>query len=112
MELGLFKSDVARKFNIRQDRIARWENNSCVPYIRYFPVIIEFLGYCPFEFDTSTMIGKIKEYRCVKGLTQAQLGKVLKVDASSVHQWEIGKMRPHKRMIEKMMQLFTKKPLD
>ena len=91
MELRLFQRDIAAIFNVSEDCITYWENNRSEPQIRYYPPIFGFLGYCPFEFDTSTFAGKIKSYRYLNGLTQKQFAKLMNVDPATVSRWEDGK---------------------
>jgi hypothetical protein len=45
-----------------------------------FSAYCKVLGYLPFEFDMSTLPGRLKAYRLMNGLSQKQLGKILKVD--------------------------------
>lgn len=105
MELRLYQTDVARLFNVSEDCITYWENNRSKPQINYYPRIIEFLGYSPFELDTSTFKGKIKEYRYVNGLSQKRFAKMMNVDPSTVRLWEEGKGSVSK--IKKLEALFA-----
>lgn len=49
MELKLFQRKVADMLGTDEMSINNWEVNSCMPQIRYFPRIISFLGYEPFD---------------------------------------------------------------
>lgn len=91
MELNLFQKDVAAIFNVSEDCITYWENNRSGPQIQYYPPIFGFLGYCPFELDTSTFAGKIKAYRYLNGLTIKRFAKLVNVDPATVSRWEEGK---------------------
>ncbi|MBB1644568.1 hypothetical protein A9970_11435 [Sphingobacterium sp. UME9] len=91
MELRLFQKDVAAIFNVSEDCITYWENNRSEPQIQYYPPIIGFLGYCPFELDASTFAGKIKAYRYLNGLTQKRFAKLMNLDPATVGRWENGK---------------------
>lgn len=82
MDLKLIQKDVAKILGVTEDSITNWENNSSEPQVNYFPQIIDFLGYFPFDFDPSTLAGKLKEYRYRNGLSQKQLGKVIEVDGA------------------------------
>lgn len=65
-----------------------WENNSRFPQLRNYPKFIEVLGFSPFDFDTSTLGGKIKVYRYQKGLNRKKLSKILGVDKKTLRDWE------------------------
>jgi hypothetical protein len=55
----------------------------------FFPYIISFLGYMPFEVDLTSLSGKLKAHRHINGLSQKQLGEILGVDGATVCSWEI-----------------------
>ena len=84
----LLQKDVARIINVTEDCITLWEKNYSVPQIKYFPRIIKFLGYSPIEFDETTLSGQLKAYRWRHGLSSKNLGKLLKVDGSTIFAWE------------------------
>lgn len=94
MELKLLQSDVAKIFDVSTDCVTYWENNRSAPKIIYYPRIIEFLGYEPLSFDETTLSGRIKAYRSRNGITSKIFGNLLKVDASTVTEWENGKRMP------------------
>jgi len=89
MELKLLQKDVARICGVTEDCITNWEKNRSIPQIQYFPHIISFLGYLPFKVDLTTLSGKLKAHRCINGLTQKQLGKIVGVDGTTVCSWEL-----------------------
>ncbi len=71
------------------------------------PRILKFLGYIPFEMETSSLGEKIKTYRRTHGLTQKALAKQLKIDPTTLARWEKGKGIPTKELLEKLNQFFT-----
>jgi len=73
---------------VSEDTVTFWENNRCKPMINHLPAIIQFLGYNPLPLEKETLGGKIKYYRIMNGLSYKTLGKLLKVDASTVGSWE------------------------
>lgn len=97
MEQRLLQTDVARLLNVTPDCITYWENNRSEPQVQYFPRIIEFLGYFPFELDTSKFEGRIKAYRYINGLSQKRFAKMMNVDPATVTRWEEGKGRGAKK---------------
>jgi DNA-binding XRE family transcriptional regulator len=84
------------------------EKNRSIPQIQFFPNIIQFLGYLPFSFDQTTLAGKLKTYRHLKGISQKKLGRMLNVDGATVSSWEQGESQPYKRAIEKINTLLSK----
>ncbi len=104
--MKLLQSEVAKILNVSPDCITYWENNRAQPHVSYYPRIIEFLGFLPFEFDTSTFVGRLKTYRLIKGLSHRQLGKVLNVDATTIWGWESGKRKPQKGMLVNLNKIF------
>lgn len=105
MELKLFQRQVAEMLGTDEASVYNWEVNSSVPQIRFFPSIISFLGYDPFEVDTSTFAGKLKAYRYNNGLSFKELGKILNVEASATRAWESGENQPQKRILRKLEQI-------
>ncbi len=106
MDRKLLQRDVAKILNVSTDCITYWENNKTQPQVNYFPRIIEFLGFLPFEFGTSTFTGKLKAYRFRNGLSHKRLGKILNVDATTIRAWESGKRNPLKGMLAKLNKIF------
>lgn len=101
MELKLLQSDVAECFDVSTDCITYWENNRSNPQIKFFPKIIDFLGYNPLDFDESTLSGKIKAYWYRTRTTSSMFANLFKVDQSTVTEWESGKCLPaSKHLIE------------
>ena len=105
IKLNLIQKDVAKIFNVSTDTITNWENNRGLPQINFYPKLIEFLGLFPFEIDTSTLQGKMKEYRYINGLSQKKLGEILGVDASTVGSWEKGEHEMPKFQQTKMLNI-------
>ena len=95
MDLNLYQSDVAKIFEVSTDCVTYWENNKSSPQIIFYPKIIKFLGYCPFEFDETTISGRIKAYRYRNGTSTKIFGRLLKVNSSTVTEWENGNRIPN-----------------
>ena len=102
MELGLLQKDVAGIFGISDDTVTYWENNRAEPRTAYYPKLIKFLGYVPFEIETNTTAGKMKMYRFLNGLSQEDLAKELGINESTVFHYENGKHLPQPQTLQKM----------
>jgi DNA-binding XRE family transcriptional regulator len=59
---NLIQKEVANTIGVSEDSITYWENNRAAPQIQFYPKIIDFLGYIPFEIDSKTFEGKIQLY--------------------------------------------------
>src|SRR4051812_45583526 len=79
LELKILQKDVAQIIGVSEDTITYWENGRATPQNRYYPKIIDFLGYNPLMVD-GTLGGRIKIYRLSNGLSQEELAKILEVD--------------------------------
>ncbi len=108
MDLGLYQTDLCRLFKVTKDCVCYWENGRSHPHITYYPAIIVFLGYYPFDHETTTFGGKIRRYKYEQGLSNRKLAKVLKVDESTVAQWERNTRMPLKRNMEIVFLIITK----
>lgn len=102
MELKLLQKDVAGICGVSEDCIRNWEKNRSTPQIQFFPRVINFLGYIPFEVNLTTLSGKLKAHRHINRLSQKQFGKILGVDGATVCSWELEETKPHKAIMEKL----------
>ncbi len=107
LELHLFQKEVAQRIGVSEDTITNWEKNRGNPSIKCYPKIIEFLGYVPFEIDTTTLGGKIKLYRYMKGISQEALAYELSVNESTVFNYENDRYKPFLKTLEKLQKLFS-----
>jgi len=101
-QLRIMQKEVALRIDVSEDCITNWENERSIPQIQFYPRIVQFLGYNPFEYGSETLGQKIKTYRNLNGLSHKQMGKLLSVNASTIGAWESGKSKPknaaHKKL--------------
>ena len=107
LELQLFQRDAAVLLGVTESGLVYWESNKAQPQVHLYPKVIEFLGYFPFDIDTSTLGGKIKEYRFRKGLSQKNLGKELGVDGTTVSDWENCVTKPQGEYLKNLLELLS-----
>lgn len=88
LELQLKQKDVSILIGVSEDTITYWEKRRAEPQIQYAPKIIQFLGYNPYQFETKTLGGRIRNYRLMNGISQKKLGKMVGVNATTVSGWE------------------------
>lgn len=105
LELGLLQKDLAVILNTVEESIYRWETNRNLPEMKYMPNIIDFLGYFPFEIDTSTLGGQIKKYRYYHGLSQEELAKLLEINESTIFHYEKRSHKPTPNILKRMKSL-------
>jgi DNA-binding transcriptional regulator YiaG len=94
MDLGMYQADVARQFKVSEDCVCYWENGRSHPHLKYFPLIIAFLGYYPFDHETTTFGGKIRRYKYEHGLSNRKFAQMIGVDAATVAKWERNERTP------------------
>src|SRR5262249_4413376 len=99
LALGLFQRQVANELGTDETTLFRWERNLVQPQIRYFPRILEFLGYDPFPACV-TLADKLRAARRRLGLTQKAFAERLEVDPLTLCKWEQGRARPNRHSLE------------
>jgi DNA-binding transcriptional regulator YiaG len=103
LEVKLSQAAVARRIGVSEDTITYWENGRTVPLISAVPAVIAFLGYNPYEVDTSTLGGKVKQFRLMKGLSLKNFAKMLRVAPSTVKSWEDNEFTPASNNYKRLM---------
>ena len=83
LDLGLFQKNVAKKLHITTDTITNWEKSRCEPELRYYPAIMDFLGYCPIQYP-KTLGERLALYRIHQGLSFRKLAKMMGVDTGAL----------------------------
>jgi transcriptional regulator with XRE-family HTH domain len=101
-DLKLSRLQVAKIIGVSTETITNWENERKAPQIKFFPKIIEFLGYNPYRIDISTQGGRIKFYRYQKGLSQRGLAKLLRVESSTIKTWEKNECEPRQNNLKRL----------
>jgi DNA-binding transcriptional regulator YiaG len=75
--------------------LANWEKGYTNPALRFWPGIIEFLGYDPMpEPKPSDLAQRIQWTRRRRGLSLRELAKQLGVDPDTLRRWECGIRTP------------------
>jgi transcriptional regulator with XRE-family HTH domain len=110
LDLKLNKAQLSLKLNVSDLTIYLWEKNRVEPSLAQIPKIIEFLGRDPFETAAESLGDRIRECRRVHGLSQKKLAQLLKIDQSTIGNWEKGEHQPTKRLIDKFLSFFTSYP--
>jgi DNA-binding transcriptional regulator YiaG len=98
---------VAEQLKDSEDTLTYWENERTQPQIHHYPAIIAFIGYYPFDHDTDTIAGKLKQIRYCHGLNFRQCAAILQVSVDAAKRWERGKPVAYpgtRRLIEDVWQ--------
>lgn len=94
LELKIRQKDVAKLIGVSEDSVTYWENERSVPQIQFYPKIIDFLGYYPFQTNDKTIGGQLKRYRYENGLSHRKLSKITGIDPGTLAAWESNKRPP------------------
>lgn len=108
LEKGLLQKNVAELIGVTEDCLTLWENGHSKPSVGFYPKITEFLGYFPFEIDTSTLGGRIKRYRYLNGMSQEKLAEKLGVNESTVCDYENNQHKPLPGTFKKLQPLLDR----
>jgi transcriptional regulator with XRE-family HTH domain len=108
LDLRLEQQDVAKMIGVDAGSINNWELNHCAPAVRYYPKIVDFLGYCNIQYPV-TAGDQLRLYRMYIGYSIKRLAKFLGVDPTSVQSWETGKRKPTRYAMDKMEKLWQAK---
>ena len=86
-ELGLLQKQASEYLGAGDWTLINWEKNRTTPPIRFWPKIIDFLGYDPYRPPRSSG-ERIKAIRRNLGLSVKRLASLINVDESTVTRWE------------------------
>lgn len=101
IDLGLFQSAVAELIGVHELTITNWERNATEPEVQYMPAIIRFLGHDPSAAETPLPFPeRLAAARRARGLTQKQLAVKLRVDPTTVRDWESGQHKPSRNKLD------------
>ena len=92
MERGLFQDQVARELGVSVGSLLNWEANHTRVQTRFMPKVVAFLGYDPRQ-ESSQIGDRIRILRERQGLSQVALAMKLGLNASTVVNWERGRVR-------------------
>jgi DNA-binding transcriptional regulator YiaG len=103
--LGLRQIDVAPFLGVDSFTLGNWEKGATEPMVWYYPAIMDFLGYCPYQ-RAETFGQLIRPYRVHRGLSHRALAQEINVDPGSISRWETSDRRPWERMVRRLWQCF------
>lgn len=92
-ELGLLQREAAKRLGICHTAYLNWENGYAVPAVRFYPAIIQYLGYEPWSAPVSLPEKLILERRR-RGLSVKRAARQVGVDEGTWTRWERGERKP------------------
>lgn len=102
LDRELTQEEVSVIFGVTECCVTNWELGHSAPEIRYYPRIIEFIGYCPYV-PTTDLVERVKAVRQALGMNQEQLAKLLNVDESELASWERREHKPIRKSQHTLM---------
>jgi len=109
IDKGLLQKEVAGIIQVTEDTITYWENGRLVPQVRYYPAIISFPGYYPFDHETVSVGGKLRQLLYCNGWNHIQCAKALGIDGGTVKRILKGK-RTFKEKSKNIVLLWSQLP--
>src|SRR5690606_30533576 len=95
----LSQASVAKILSVCEDSVVGWEMKGTTPTMRYMPHITRMLGYLPVQIDTSTLAGRIIQFRYLNGISQEDLADALGINESTVFHYEKGTHKPSPKIL-------------
>ena len=91
IDLGISLSQAANSIGIHKKSLICWHRNRRKISERYYPQIMQFLGYCPIPYYPKTFGQLLRLYRSHAGYTRETLGKELHIGPTNILEIENGK---------------------
>jgi len=93
MDRGLLQREAANQIGADPKTVANWEAGRSEPAIWHWPGVLRMLGFIPFEIG-ETIPERLRAYRMIRGISQADLATEVGVDESTIQGWETGAQAP------------------
>ena len=105
MDLELVQRDAARVIGASEAALLMWEKGRSSPEIRFWPAILSFLSYEPWQ-QPQSLPERLLAFRRSRGWSQTRLAEELGTIQGVVGSWESGEHRPIRRFRSKLDELF------
>ena len=106
MDRGLLQKDIAAILGVSTESVFHWETGFYEPANRYWPGIIELLGFDPSD-EPSTFRELILAVQRKTGFSQERLAARLGLDESTICRWiRLGRVPRYVGIWEKLEGLF------
>ena len=113
MDLGISQKEAARRMGADQFTVINWEKGRTEPAVRFVPAVVQFLGYDPFPRG-ETLPDRLRAARRARGLSNGVMARELRVDPSTLLNWERGRHHPSARFRPRILRVVGTEdlPLD
>jgi DNA-binding transcriptional regulator YiaG len=98
VELRLLQKNVAQRLGVCENTVTHWETGYSQPQVKHYPAIIGFLGHYPFDHETESLSGKIRQIRYCNGFGVYQCAEFLHVSYDAIKRWEGGSPVTNRRL--------------
>ncbi|MDE2166106.1 MAG: transcriptional regulator [Alphaproteobacteria bacterium] len=92
IELGLRQQDAGKRLGVGESTVCAWERGIWPPD-RYWPRIVDFLGYSP-QPQPRTLGEQLVATRRARGLSRQRAAVVMGVDEGTLFRYESGERKP------------------
>lgn len=99
IQLGLRQKDVAPQLGVGEHTLVDWERDQSAPYVSYYPAIIAFLGFEPWD-EPETLGERLRAERYRRGWSIALSAARLGVDEGTFAGWESERRTPTRKSRE------------
>ena len=99
-ELELHQRQVAARVGVSLSTIIDWEKDRKEPETRYWPKIINFLGYDPLANKRGTLGERLQAKYRELGIPRKRAATLLGIDEGTLLRYERGEWQPGKRNVE------------
>lgn len=107
MDLKLQQKELAEILGTNASTIINWERQRNYPNCQYLKVIMDFLGYWPYDPKVKTLGQRIKRAREFRSLTLRQLGQLVHIDPTTLAHWEQNKRLPNGIFFQRVDRYFS-----
>ena len=101
-----YQKQAATAIGVSTDCICFWENGRTAPEIRYYPQIIDYIGFNPFP-EPDEPIARLEWHKTVNGLSYDGLAQLTKIHPEQLQAWLTGKKTPIARNIERIEKILN-----
>ena len=98
------QKDVAIIVGVNAATILNWELNRTEVTTRYFPKVMQYLGYCPLPkaMGTRSLGALVRLHRVYRGLSLREAAQEIGADPGALSAWECGHRIPSLKSQAKM----------
>jgi transcriptional regulator with XRE-family HTH domain len=97
----LLWKDVAAQIGTDATNVANWSKGHTTPGLKFWPRIIQFLGYDP-RSKGETVGERLRHHRERRGWSRPEVARRLAVSVSVLWRWESGRRKPRGKYLAKV----------